>query len=197
MLDRGVGVALQIGKSPFVPGRDRLREIPLCQRLQNEREIIQHPSEHVGQVVHPLGQVAEEALLAVKIQTLREIAVRDCVQQHIQFAFRRDLDGAIDPFHHRAKAFALVVQNRVGHEPEGPSTDLHLAGVGAFQPGQEFALVLRMPVKFGETTPDQPLGTEVRLLPLEIGLGPADHSDERFVQIDQGAVIVGHHHVGG
>ena len=112
------------------------------------------------------------------------------------FFLDRHLDRTIEPFDHRANTLTLVVDNRISRQTEGVTRHFDLGLIGAAQTRQQIALVRRRLVEAVKVGTQQRLHIEARQHFAQLALCFDQHLVNRFIEIDDVAVVVGDHHVG-
>ena len=145
--------------------------------------------------VHCGGEIEHEVLFAFERYALREIAGNRSLDQTIDFALDRLLDGLIAPFHDRAGTLAVRINDRGGHQMEFLAADRDVGFVRTGERIQQSALMGGVLMEHVHIGADQLAGVEVRQHLAQLGLGLLHHLLQGRVHVHDVVVAVGDHHV--
>ena len=146
----------------MILGRDPWRHIAAGERAQHADEVLQRLAGVLAQRVHRGGEIEHEVLLAFERHALREIAGHRGLDQAVDLALDRLLDGFVAPFDDRAGTFAMVINDRRGHQMEFLATDRDVGFVRTGQRIQQPALMGGVLVEHVHAGAEQLTGVEVR-----------------------------------
>src|SRR5581483_9037620 len=195
--DGAVGVVLELAERALVVAGHLLREVAAGQGGEHAGHVVQALAAGLQQLVDAVGQLAEEAVLAVDADAPAEVAVGRRLHDAADLGLHRDLGGAVEPLDHRAQALALRIDDRVHGQREDAAADLDLRAVGVPQVFQHALLVLGIAVELVDRAAHDAAQVEARQVAAQVGLGLAQHLHDRLVDVHDLAVVVGDHDVGG
>ena len=179
----------------MVFGLNTLGQIALRQRPEHPHDIVEAFIGGGHQLVQAASQIEKEALLTGRLDALGKVTGTGSGHQVGHFAFHRHFNRTVGPLHHRAQALTAGTDHRVGHQREGPPTDLDMGPVGAGEGRQQALLVLRILVELVDGATGQLGHVEVRQVFAQVALGVLQHRYHGLVHVDDVALVVGNHHV--
>ena len=194
---RGVYGIPQLGKLALEITFHLLPQVAFCQRGDHPASLLDGHHNRAHQLIDSLAKCFHEALVAVGVDALVQLAYGCVRDQRLDLVLGIKLQGNILPFNGGTKTIAAVVDHRVGDQLKGAASDLDPCPVGVGHARQQFALVFRVFVEYVDVRAQQLVGGKLGEVLAQIVLGVPHHLLDRLVQVNNVSVVVGHHHVGG
>ncbi len=196
----GVGVVAHPGEHALEVAVHAHRQVALRERGEQVGDLFDTGRVGIQQTVELLGQLQEEAFLAVAVDAAGEVAGR-CLGDHAgNFGFHQGFRGTVAPFDDVADGLALLVGDGGDHLGELGLAELHRAAADAMllQLGQglgiDFAAVLQ---RRGRLADQRSGGVEVRQVLADVGFVLVQRLLQGAVAVDDGVVGIGQVDAGG
>ena len=115
----------------------------------------------------------------------------------LDFGLQRQFLRAVLPLHNRTQTLAVIADHRTGDQTKGASAQLDIGLKGRFQPFQHPSLVVRILVEGVDGLPIEVFHPKLGKFVLYIRFRGHQHLANRFIHVNDAAIVVSDHHIGG